>query len=222
MNSRKNKLNGKKRSWFFKPMPNAHLGAVWILFLSPLITPHSIFITHHSLLKIPQFPNPHPSGTHNSASHHLIFSTFCGTHNWAPCQAFLLAYPPHTISSSPFPFSPQYSPKTRDFNLISYSSHHIQYYLFLLSQKRKHYLFLIYFTPSFSLLFIVSLFTIALPIFLCVSLHHITTTIAHHHYNHRKSHTYNHKIAYPYSYWKSHSLAAATSYHHHLHLSGWY
>ena len=194
MNSRKNKLNGKKRSWFFKPMPNAHLGAVWILFLSPLLTPHSIFITHHSLLKIPQFPNPHPSGTHNSASYHSIFSTFCGTHNWAPCQAFLLAYPPHTISSFHhllFPFSPQYSPKTKDFNLISYSSHHIQYYLFLLSQKTKK-----------KTLFIFNLFhSLFFFVIQCLALHHSTAYLPlclspPHHNNHSSPPLQPPKITY--------------------------
>ena len=36
-----------------------------------LITPHSIFVTHHSSLKIPQFSIPHTFGTHHS----VMFST---------------------------------------------------------------------------------------------------------------------------------------------------
>ena len=55
-----------------------------------------------------------------SVSHHSIFSTFCGTHIWAPCQAFLLAYPPLTVLSFhithfsfPFPFSPITLPKSK-------------------------------------------------------------------------------------------------------------
>ena len=102
----------------------SYLGLVW---LKKMVTHHSSLnfrhsspITHH--LKYLNFlfsPIQHMF----SASHHSIFSTFCGSHTLAPCQAFLLAYSPHTISSFhithcsfPFPFSPQYSPKTRDFN----------------------------------------------------------------------------------------------------------
>ena len=164
-----------------------------------LLTKFSSFVTHH--LKYPNFLIP----THLAHITQFLITQFflhfvgpipehhvrhsCQPTHLTPFQHFIIVFslqPP--ILSQNQRLQP------------SYSSHLIQYYLFLLSQKRKHYLFLIYFTPSFSLLFTVSLFTIAMPIFLCVSLHHITTTIAHHHYNHRKSHTYNHKIAYPYSY----------------------
>ena len=92
-------------------------------FFSSFITPQSIFVTHHSLLKIPQFPIP-TRLAHVFSFSSLNFFYFLWDHTWAPCQAFLLAYPPHTISSFhithrsfPFPFSPQFSPKTRDFNL---------------------------------------------------------------------------------------------------------
>ena len=92
-------------------------------FFSSFITPQSIFVTHHSSLKIPQFPIP-TRLAHVFSFSSLNFFYFLWDHTWAPCQAFLLAYPPHTISSFyithrsfPFPFSSQYSPKTRDFNL---------------------------------------------------------------------------------------------------------
>ena len=38
----------------------------FFFFLSSLITPHSIFVTYHSSLKIPQFPQLHLFGTHHS------------------------------------------------------------------------------------------------------------------------------------------------------------
>ena len=90
----------------------AHLGSVWIFF-SSLITPHSIFVTYHSSLltyhlKYPNFL--YASIRHTfSTSHHSIFSTFCGTYTWAPCQAFMLAYPPHTISSQNQRLQPRHS-----------------------------------------------------------------------------------------------------------------
>ena len=40
-----------------------NLGPVWFFFFFfSLITPHSVFVTHHSSLKISQFPLPHPFG----------------------------------------------------------------------------------------------------------------------------------------------------------------
>ena len=42
------------------------LGPVWIFFHhSSLITPHSIFVTHQSSLKIPKLSQSHPFGTHH-------------------------------------------------------------------------------------------------------------------------------------------------------------
>ena len=81
---------------------------------------HSSFITHH--LKYPNFPNP-TRLAHVFSFLSLNFFYFLWDHTWAPYQTFLLAYPPHTISSFhithcsfPFQFNPQYSPKTKDFN----------------------------------------------------------------------------------------------------------
>ena len=41
---------------------------VFFFFLSSLITPHSIFITHHLSLQIPKFSQPHPFDTHYSVT----------------------------------------------------------------------------------------------------------------------------------------------------------
>ena len=41
-----------------------HLGAVWFFFFCY----HSSLNFHHSSLKIPQFPQPHPFGTHHSVT----------------------------------------------------------------------------------------------------------------------------------------------------------
>ena len=83
-----------------------------------LITPHSIFVTHHLSLKIPQFPKPCTFETLFSTSHHSNICTFCGTYTWALGQKLLLAYPPHPYSPpfsllliSPSPLQPCYSPK---------------------------------------------------------------------------------------------------------------
>ena len=53
-----------------------------------LITPHSIFVTHHLSLKIPQFSKPHTFGTLFLAFHHLNISTVCRTHILALGQIF--------------------------------------------------------------------------------------------------------------------------------------
>ena len=94
-----------------------------VFFFFFFITHHSSLNFRHSSFKIPQFPIPTClAQIFNFSS--LSFFYFLWDHTWAPCQAFLLAYPSHTISSFhithysfPFPFSPQYFPKTRDFNL---------------------------------------------------------------------------------------------------------
>ena len=70
---------------------------------------HSSFITHH--LKYPNFPNP-TRLAHVFSFLSLNFFYFLWDHTWAPYQTFLLAYPPHTISSfhivhCSFPFSIQ-------------------------------------------------------------------------------------------------------------------
>ena len=40
------------------------MGGCLVFWKLLLITPHSIFFTHHSSLKLPQFPKPHPFGTY--------------------------------------------------------------------------------------------------------------------------------------------------------------
>ena len=40
----------------------------FFFFLSSLITPHSIFITHHLSLQIPKFSQPHPFDTRYSVT----------------------------------------------------------------------------------------------------------------------------------------------------------
>lgn len=77
------------------------------------ITLHSIFITHHSSLKIPQLSTSHPFGYYFSFHHlNFFFFTFCGTHTWAIGQRLLLAYLPH-------PHFPPFSSL-----LISFCHHH--------------------------------------------------------------------------------------------------
>ena len=53
-------------------------GLFGFFFLSSLITLHSIFATHHSSLKIPQFPQPHPFGTHHS----ILLLLFVSKKSW--------------------------------------------------------------------------------------------------------------------------------------------
>ena len=79
---------------------------VFFFFFSSPITPHSIFVTRHSSLKIPQFPNIYPFGTLHSASHHSQFSDFCETHTCYLVRPKLLAYPrTHLFLFSHFPFT---------------------------------------------------------------------------------------------------------------------
>ena len=86
-----------------------------LFFFSSLITPHSIFVTHH--LKYPNFLYP-PVWHKFSTCHHSIFSTFCGTipkhHVRHSCQPTRLTPFHHFISLTIhflFPSAPNTLPK---------------------------------------------------------------------------------------------------------------
>ena len=67
---------------------------------------HSSPITHHSLLKIPQIPNP-TCLTTVFTTHHSNISTFLWSHTYAECQTLLLfqesASPFHPFNRVPLP-----------------------------------------------------------------------------------------------------------------------
>ena len=67
------------------------LGLVWIFFLS-LITHHSIFITHHSSLKIPQLPTQSMFGTITQLVITQNFQLFVGPTPVTWCSFYFLSF----------------------------------------------------------------------------------------------------------------------------------
>ena len=125
-----------------------------------LITPHSIFVTHHSSLKIPQFPIPHTFGTHHS----VMFSTKklkkIGINTLTQCpRTFLFSFFSFSLDSHlslplPFVFSllfssffpcyslkPLHEPNNRnqglDLRRQSPSSPSVAYLVGIITQHRK-------------------------------------------------------------------------------------
>ena len=67
------------------------MGFFFFFFLS-LITPRSIFITHHSSLKIPQLPTPHPFGTITQLVITQIFQMFVGPIPVTWCSFYIFLF----------------------------------------------------------------------------------------------------------------------------------
>ena len=63
----------------------------FFFFFGSLIIPHSILVTHHSSLKIPQFPNSHPFGNCFHFTSLNYFYCFLGPTHW-PKEDFSLPF----------------------------------------------------------------------------------------------------------------------------------
>ena len=105
------------------------LGPIWIFF-SSLITPHSIFVTHHSSLKIPHHSTRTLFGTITQLIITQYFLIVCRPHTCHLIRAKLFCYPGRfsslsfSLFSFPLPSSALSLPKAETRTHKNFSSSH--------------------------------------------------------------------------------------------------